>query len=121
MTRTLAAVLRLRRLELEAERAHAEARAALQREARGVADDALLTLQNFADWLPRGQALRQTAASAVQRAAATAVAARKILAERQAALRAAEALADEERQRARQAASRREVHALDDIVRGRRG
>ncbi len=136
MTRALSAVLRLRRLELEtaqqdlaralaaetqAERAHAAARAALHREARGVAKDALPALQNFTNWLPHGAAACQTSAQAVQRATAATAAARQILAERQAALRAAQTLDDEQRQRAKLTASRREAHALDEIVRGRRG
>ncbi len=107
--------------ETQAERAHAAARAALHREACGVADDALPALQNFANWLPHGAAARQAAAFAVQRATAATAAARRIVADRHAALRAAQTLADEEQGRVRLTASRREAHALDEIVRGRRG
>jgi flagellar export protein FliJ len=140
MKRHLANLLRLRRFEADTARralaealaAEADAQARLARAQEALAAeagqagslrdrDALVSLRNFAAWLPRGAAARQAAARAVAVAAQAAAAARAALAERRAALEAVEKLVEAAAREDRQHAARREAHALDDIFRARRG
>ena len=135
MTRSLATLLRLRRLDLQsatrglaealaveadaAARA-AEAKAALRHEAAMLDASELARLENFAAWLPKGTEVRRLADEARTAAADATALARQGLARQRAALKAAEALAAERVRMDGKASSRRSAHALDDLVRANR-
>jgi hypothetical protein len=136
MNRSLAALLRLRRLEVEAARrtvaeaAGAEiaaehrlvkAREAPRAEAALVAPDALAELESFTAWLPHAAASVQAAAAALQAASRTVAMARTALGDSQAACKAVETLQEQAALQARKQQVRREAHLLDDAIRSRRG
>jgi flagellar biosynthesis chaperone FliJ len=136
VSRGLAALLRLRQLEMEAaRRAMAEAvgaelsaeqrlaqtRDAPLAEAALLAGDGLDGLQSFAAWLPHATAAVQSAAAALDEASRAVARARASLGDRQAACKAAETLAGQAAARTRRQQLCREVQGLDDVIRGRRG
>ncbi len=134
MNRSLLALLRLRRLEVEAarrvlaeavgaeaaaERSLALARDAPRLEAQCLGNDSG-RMRNFTAWLPHATAAMQSAEAALAAASRHTTAARLGLGDRQAACKAVETLVEQAELAARKHAARREGHALDEVVRQRR-
>ncbi len=134
MTKALATLLRLRRLDVQAAQralattlaaeaaaaaALSQAEAALAQETGALNPAELVPLQNFAAWLPQGTKAQQQAAHELQAAQTTSALARQDLAQHQAALKAAEALSADAASNEARTEARRSAHRLDDLVRSR--